>query len=181
MVAGTGVLERRYGYVSTHNESLKKRKHIQSDGELECISFILFFFSIGFIFLYSSVLSIQGSPTSLSFTLFHQMILFHMRWFHSEHPLTVNLHTLTLQIHHHTGYVWAYRISAYSRFFQRQSCCYKPLGGTVVLEPDNSHFFSVLQIFAVLMKVHKINVSCERDRKSKCVKKAGNLSWEMDN
>lgn len=69
----------------------------------EFLSF--FFFSIGFIFLYSSVLSIQGSPTSLSFTLFHQMVLFHMRWFHSEHPLTVNLHTLTLQIHHHTGYV----------------------------------------------------------------------------
>lgn len=105
------------------------------------VNFFHSFFSIGFIFLYSSVLSIQGSPTSLSFTLFHQMILFHMRWFHSEHPLTVNLHTLTLQIHHHTGYVWAYRISAYSRFFQRQSCCYKPLGGTVVLEPDNSHFF----------------------------------------
>lgn len=154
----------------------RKKESIYKVMENWSVFLSFFFFSIGFIFLYSSVLSIQGSPTSLSFTLFHQMILFHMRWFHSEHPLTVNLHTLTLQIHHHTGYVWAYRISAYSRFFQRQSCCYKPLGGTVVLEPDNSHFFSVLQIFAVLMKVHKINVSCERDRKSKCVKKAGNLS-----
>lgn len=137
MVAGTGVLEQRYGYVSTHNESPKKKKAYTKWWRIG----VNFFHSFGFIFLYSSVLSIQGSPTSLSFTLFHQMILFHMRWFHSEHPLTVNLHILTLQIHHHTGYVWAYRISAYSRFFQRQSCCYKPLGGTVVLEPDNSHFF----------------------------------------
>lgn len=141
MVAGTGVLEQRYGYVSTHNESPKKKKAYTKWWRIGVNFFHSFFFSFGFIFLYSSVLSIQGSPTSLSFTLFHQMILFHMRWFHSEHPLTANLHTLTLQIHHHTGYVWAYRISVYSRFFQRQSCCYKPLGGTVVLEPDNSHFF----------------------------------------
>lgn len=106
MVAGTSVLEQRYGYVSTHNESPKKKESIYKVMEnWSKLSFIPFFFSIGFIFLYSSVLSIQGSPTSLSFTLFHQMILFHMRWFHSEHPLTVNLHTLTLQIHHHTGYV----------------------------------------------------------------------------
>lgn len=156
----------------------RKKKHIQSDEELG-VNFFHSFFSAGFIFLYSSVLSIQGSPTSLSFTLFHQMILFHMRWFHSEHPLTVNLHTLTLQIHHHTGYVWAYRISAYSRFFQSHVVMNHLVAlwywsQTIVI-------FSVLQIFVVLMKVHKINVSCERDRKSKCVKKAGNLSWEMDN
>lgn len=99
---------------STHRH--RRRRQTQTKwrrvgGEL---SFFFRFSFVAFIFLYSSVSLIQHSPTSLSFTLFHQRSLFHIRWFHSEHPLTVNLHFLTPQIHHHSGCVWAYKCVQYT-------------------------------------------------------------------
>lgn len=62
--------------------------------------------------LFSSEESVSHAPVSLS--------------------LTVNLHPPTPPIHHHSGYVWAYGISVYSRLFHRLSWYYGPLGGTVV-------------------------------------------------
>lgn len=106
-----------------------------------------------------------------------------IRWFHSEYPLTGSLHSITPQIYHHFCFK-AYRICVYSTLYCFKGChdIVDHLVALWYLESVNKQFslyslFSYFYFFVVLMKGHKINGMCERDEKSKGVKKTGKLGW----
>lgn len=105
-----------------------------------------------------------------------------MRWFHSEHPLTVNLHSVTPQIHQHS-----------TTCVQKQCIQYTVPKAVVIFSTTwwhcgiwswtISNFLSVLFyflfffVFVVLMKGHTISGRCEGEKEGKGVKKTGKLRW----